>query len=189
MLNNTDWKTSVQDYSNALLGIEVTLSADPVTPDTGFSQLAEITCNLRKNNRTIYLIGNGASASMASHLCADLAKNARIHTQVFSDLSLITALANDLSYADVFSEPLKTCGKEGDLLVAISSSGESANIIKAANIARQLKMTTITFTAFSPANTLRKSGDINFFVNVGSYGAAESCHSMMLHHWMDMVSL
>ncbi len=66
---------------------------------------------------------------MASHAAADLAKNAQIHTEVFSDLSLITALGNDMGYENVFVEPLRQRICPGDMLVAISSSGQSRNII------------------------------------------------------------
>ena len=82
------------------------------------------TCRLapEKNGNTLYLVGNGASASMASHMAADLDKNARVHTEVFTDPALITAIANDLDYTQVFSEPLRRRMSPGDMLVAISSS-------------------------------------------------------------------
>lgn len=188
-MNNLNWNNSVNQYTQALQNMQVTVNTNPLSIDEGFEKLYHLTCSLRKNHGTIYLIGNGASASMASHLSADLAKNAKMHTQVFSDLSLITAMANDLSYDDVFAEPLKSRGSQNDILVGISSSGESLNILKAAEVARQLNMDIITYTAFSKDNSLRKIGDINFYVEVNTYGAAESCHSMILHHWMDMVSL
>lgn len=188
-MNNVLWRDAVETYSEALMSMSVTAGDVAITPDEGFDRLETLTCTLREKGKTIYLIGNGASASMASHLSADLAKNAKIHTEVFSDLSLITAIANDLSFDEVFSEPLKTRAKQGDMLVAISSSGESANIIKAVDIARNIDMIVVTYTGFSGGNSVRKLGDINFYVDVDTYGAAESCHSMMLHHWMDRVTL
>ncbi len=188
-MSSSNWDIAVNAYATALRDMIITTTSGAVNIDYGFSKLFDLTNLLRSNNGTIYLIGNGASASMASHLSADLAKNARIHTQVFSDLSLITAMANDISYEDVFAEPLKTRACKGDMLVAISSSGESPNVLKATRVAKELGVTVVTYSGFSENNTLRKSGDINFYVDVDTYGAVESCHSMILHHWMDMVSL
>ena len=104
--------------------------------DEAFSSWTELTVELRKLRNSIYLIGNGEHASMASHFAADLAKNALLHAQVFSDLSLITAISNDIGYEQVFAEPLQRRGCERDMLVAISSSGRSPNILKAVAVAQ-----------------------------------------------------
>lgn len=124
---------------------------------------------------------------MASHFSADLAKNARLHTQVFSDLSLITAISNDLGYEAVFSEPLRRRGQPGDLLVAISSSGRSANILRAVDTARGLGLCVVTLSAMSSDNPLRSKGDVNIYVAADSYGYAETCHAAILHHWLDLM--
>ena len=134
------------------------------------------------------LIGNGASASMASHFAADLAKNARLHTEVFSDLSLVTAIANDMGYENVFSEPLSRRAAAGDLLVAISSSGRSPNVLRAVQVARKLKLAVVTLSGMDEQNPLRAAGDLNFFVPAKTYGLAETCHFSILHHWMDLVA-
>jgi D-sedoheptulose 7-phosphate isomerase len=155
--------------------------------DAAFGDWARQTIELGRRRRSVYLIGNGASASMASHFAADLSKNARLHAQVFSDLSLITAISNDIGYHAVFAEPLRRRGQEGDMLVAISSSGRSPNIIAAVEMARSLNMTIVGLSAMSPDNPLRRSGDLNIYVAAGSYGAAESAHASALHWWMDLV--
>ena len=74
---------------------------------------------------------------MASHFSADLAKNGNLHTQVFSDLSLITAISNDISYEQVFAVPLAKWAQKGDMLVAISSSGGSPNVLAGAKVATE----------------------------------------------------
>lgn len=135
------------------------------------------------------MIGNGASASMASHISADLAKNALVHTQVFSDLSLITAMANDINYDSVYSEPLRSRGNPGDMLIAISSSGRSQNILNAVITANGLRMTVVTLSAMDADNQLRGKGDLNVYVPAMTYGHAETCHAATLHAWMDSVSL
>lgn len=155
--------------------------------DEAFRMWRRLTLALRKKHGAVYLIGNGASASMASHFAADLAKNARLHTEVFSDLSLITAITNDMGYEHVFSEPLRRRGKRGDMLVAISSSGRSPNILRAVATARRLGLTVVTLSAMSPRNPLRSLGDLNAYVAAGDYGLAETCHAAVLHHWMDLV--
>jgi D-sedoheptulose 7-phosphate isomerase len=153
----------------------------------GFDRWRALTLNLRRRRGTVFLIGNGASASMASHMAADLAKNARLHTEVFSDLSLITAISNDMGYEHVFSEPLSRRVRAGDLLVAISSSGKSPNVLAAVKVAARARAAVVTLSAMSAANPLRASGTLNIYVPAPTYGFAESCHATILHHWMDLV--
>lgn len=157
--------------------------------DEGFARWCDLTARLRAAQRTIYLIGNGASASMASHFSADLAKNGHLHTQVFSDLSLITAISNDISYDQVFALPLQRRGQAGDMLVAISSSGRSRNILAAAEIARSMKITLVTLSGMKPDNPLRQAGDLNIYIAADTYGLAETGHSAILHRWMDLVEV
>ncbi len=161
----------------------------PVNTDSGFALWKEWTYEIRDSKKICYLIGNGASASIASHMAADLAKNALIHTQVFSDLALITAMGNDIGYEWVYSEPLRSRGAPGDILVAISSSGESKNVLNAVEVAMSLGMCVVTLTAMSKSNSLRSSGSLNAYIPAEDYGHAETCHAAVLHYWMDMVSV
>ncbi len=157
--------------------------------DQGFELWCELTRQVRDQRRTVYLIGNGASASLASHMGADLAKNAHVHTQVFTDLALVTAISNDMGYERVFTEPLRRMAGRGDMLVAISSSGRSPNVLSAANFAGETGLIVVTLTGADPENPLRVCGDLNAYVPAGTYGQAETCHGALLHHWMDMVDL
>ncbi|NDV23224.1 SIS domain-containing protein [Desulfovibrio sp. JC022] len=130
------WNKHTQRLQNCLNSIEVsganrTPGCCPDGCDQAFTVWKTMTEKLREQGKIIYLIGNGASASMASHFSADLAKNAHVHTQVFTDLALITALANDISYDQAFVEPLKRRLTSNDMLVAISSSGNSPNMLNA----------------------------------------------------------
>lgn len=147
-------------------------------------------CAVRQDAGIIYLIGNGASASMASHMAADLDKNGRVRTMVFSDSALLTALANDYSYEEIFSVPLRQRIGANDMLVAISSSGNSPNILNACYVAQRVGACVVTLSSMMPDNPLRQLGDINFYVpaQVGDYGLAESAHHAILHHWMDLVA-
>jgi len=173
-----------------LNGISVTIDQNvPIDSDRAFDLWCETTEVVRQAERVIYLIGNGASASMASHFAADLAKNADLHTQVFTDTSLITAVANDLSYDMIFVAPLRQRLKNGDMVVAISSSGNSPNVLKAAEFAASRKATVVTLSAMQPDNALRQLGALNFWLPADTYGMAETGHAAILHHWMDRVSL
>jgi D-sedoheptulose 7-phosphate isomerase len=182
------WKEHVDGLYSVLSDVKITdRSGKALDTDKAFADWAKQTIELGKRRRSVYLIGNGASASMASHFAADLAKNGRLHAQVFSDLSLITAISNDIGYHAVFAEPLRRRGQEGDMLVAISSSGRSPNILEAVEMAHGLNMTVVGLSAMSPDNPLRQRGDLNLYVAAESYGAAESAHASALHWWMDLV--
>lgn len=94
-----------------------------VNVENGFEIWADMIGDIRREGRTVYLIGNGASASMASHFSADLAKNAHIHTEVFFDLSLITAISNDISFSEVFAEPIRRRMKKRTWLLLLAAPG------------------------------------------------------------------
>lgn len=184
----TSWQQHLDLLANTLRALSVRERAGAeLDPQAGFDRWCAMTLDLREKRRAIYLIGNGASASMASHFAADLAKNGHLHTEVFSDLSLITAISNDISFEQVFAEPLKRRAAAGDMLIAISSSGKSPNVLAAARVARERGLLLITLSAMSADNPLRKSGDLNFYVPAQQYGYAESAHAVILHNYMDMV--
>jgi D-sedoheptulose 7-phosphate isomerase len=187
MMNS--WANSVAKLSACLGSISTKDDRGrQIPPDRAFRRWRDTTLELRADRGTVYLVGNGASASMASHVAADLAKNAHVHTEVFSDLSLITAIANDVSYEEVFAEPLRRRMRGGDVLVAVSSSGESPNILRAAEESHRLGGAVVTLTAMDPDNSLRRLGTLNFYVPAPTYGMAESCHAAILHHWIDHVA-
>ena len=184
------WQQHVQSLSQLLGGLAFTYrDGTAIEQDAGFAEWVDLTLRLRERRQTVYMIGNGASASMASHFAADLAKNGRVHTQVFSDLSLITAISNDIGYDQVFAEPLRRRGQRGDLLVAISSSGRSPNILAAVDVADELEISVVTLSAKATANPLRKRGDLNLYVAAETYGLAETAHAAALHWWMDLIQL
>lgn len=184
------WQNEIDQLSDKLHALSFS-GVDNVqcSTDEAFHIWKELTIEVRNKKSSIYLIGNGASASMASHFAADLAKNAYLHTEVFSDLSLITAISNDMGYGWVFAEPLRRRAKKGDMLVAISSSGFSKNILRAADVAKDIGVAVVTLSAMSPDNPLRSKGILNAYAPAETYGCAETCHAAILHHWMDMVEV
>lgn len=156
--------------------------------DNGFALWVEMTENIRSEEKGFFFIGNGASSSMASHFATDMAKNCGLRSQVFSDSSLLTAVSNDLCFEEVFAEPLRWNMKTGDMLVAISSSGSSPNIIRAVKTAKEMAGRVVTLSAMDPENALRKEGELNFYVAGKTYGQAETAHAVVLHHWIDLVA-
>lgn len=134
---------------------------------------------------SLHLIGNGASTSMASHYAADITKNCGIRANVFTDPALITALGNDNGFENTFAVALNRYALRGDLLVAISSSGSSLNIINACNEAAKLGIDIVTVTGKKPDNQVRRLGSLNFYVHAENFSLAESAHAVILHHWTD----
>ena len=183
-----NWISNIDILDSHLRLLSIRDSAgQEIDPDNAFRKWRDYSLHIREQRKTVYLIGNGASASMASHVSADLAKNAYIHAQVFSDLSLITSIANDLGYEDVFAEPIRRRMLEGDMLITISSSGQSPNILRAAEEANSRGGLVITLSSMNPENSLRKQGILNCYIPADNYGMAETCHAAILHYWIDQV--
>ncbi|HMM39171.1 MAG TPA: SIS domain-containing protein [Desulfovibrio sp.] len=181
------WKESV----NSLLGVLDALAVSDgrgasLDADQAFALLAAWVRDCARDKRRVYFAGNGASASMASHFATDLAKMAKVPTEVFTDPALVTATGNDMGYSEVFAYPLAQRMRSGEILVAISSSGSSPNVVRAAETARKLDGLIITFSAMSPGNKLRTLGDLNFYIPATTYGLAESGHAALLHHLVDL---
>ena len=148
-------------------------------------KVAETILQYSQKGNKVILVGNGGSASIASHISTDLLKNIKIPALAFSDGSLLTCLSNDLGYHNVFSVPVQRLSRKGDILFAISSSGKSRNILMAAKQARKSGCYIVTFSGFSSSNPLRKMGDINFFVPSTSYGEVEITHLAACHIIID----
>lgn len=180
------WSERVAGLSSLLQRMECTDGKGrTLVHDAALARWREQCLDIRSANRTVFLVGNGASASMASHFAADLSKNARVHTEVFTDLAQLTAIANDIGYDEVFSVPLRFHMKQGDMLVAISSSGRSPNVLRAVEAAHAMGGLAVTLSAMDADNPLRLRGDLNFHVAATDYGMAETAHAAVLHHWMD----
>ncbi len=155
--------------------------------------IIEYTCSrfkeVRDAKRKVMLVGNGGSAAIASHMAIDLSKNARVPAMALNDSAALTCLSNDYGYHLVFAKQIEWTGKSGDILVAISSSGESANIICAVEAARHIAgVQVFTFTGFDNDNHLRSYGDINFYVPSHQYGFVELTHQIILHQIVDTLT-
>lgn len=155
--------------------------------DRAFPNLIQLLKFGRDGGSRLFFIGNGGSSAIASHMAADYQKNGNFPTFAFSDPASLTCHANDLGYERVFSRPLGMHGRLGDVLFAVSSSGESRNITNAVEAAIALRMNVVTLSGFKPDNTLRKMGGINFYVPSDKYGTVEICHLAILHSVLDEI--
>lgn len=157
-----------------------------------FSEVLDALYRVKNIQGKVYLIGNGGSAGIASHFSIDILNVLKIPSFTFYDSSQLTCLANDYGYEKIFSTPLSIALKEGDLLIAISSSGNSSNILEGVKTAKSLGTKIITFSGFSEENPLKKLGDINFWANSKEYGIVETIHFFWLHtiidSWLKYVS-
>ncbi len=141
----------------------------------GVEQTGEITGNYAE----IFLIGNGGSAAVAMHICNDI--NNKGWAALVPDYATITAFANDWGWDKALKIWVERHLGLDSMLIAISSSGKSENIIKAVEIAKKGKTPALTLTGFSPDNPLRKLGDLNYYVPSHNYGIVECAHLAILH--------
>ena len=140
----------------------------------------------KKNN--VHVFGNGGSASIASHFSMDLTNNSNIKCYSYNDPTLITCYANDFGYENWISRVIQKYGNKNDLLILISSSGESKNMLNAVKVAKKMKFSKIvTFTGFDENNSLKKKGDINLWINSKMYNIIENSHQFYLLLLVDMI--
>jgi|TARA_B100000795_G_C22806623_1_gene445369 D-sedoheptulose 7-phosphate isomerase len=139
---------------------------------------------LKKTGGKILIFGNGGSAAIASHFAIDINKNTNFKCMNFSDSSHITCLSNDYGYEEWIKKSLDKFGQKQDIVILISSSGMSKNMINAINKKKRYK-SIITFTGFSKSNKLKNLGDINFYVNSSKYNYVENVHQCWLLSLVD----
>ena len=148
----------------------------------------DILVQAKKNNAKIMIFGNGGSAAIASHVSVDLTKNANIRSVNFNEADLITCFANDYGYERWIEKAIDFYADDKDVLILISSSGKSPNMINACKVARNKKMSKIiTFTGHDKNNPLSKLGDINFWINSKAYNFVENLHQVWLLTIVDLI--
>lgn len=151
------------------------------------SELGDILFRAYRNDRQVFILGNGGSSSTASHMAADLGKNTigtnmrRFRVMSLNDnTALLTALANDLGYEHVFAEQLVNLVRPGDVLVVLSASGNSPNVLTAIRYAREQCAEVIAFLGFDGGEAAKIS-DVALVVPSASYGIVEDSHLIINH--------
>ncbi len=165
---------------------EINLAASSID-ESELRQAIEILTKVYTNGGMVFSCGNGGSAAIANHLVCDHCKLVRTDTDLVSRIyslsttvEIITAIGNDLSYDEIFEYQLKSLAKAGDVLITISSSGDSENIVRAANWAKQNNLPVISLTGFSGGRSA-KIADVNLHISAENYGVIEDVHQSIMH--------
>jgi D-sedoheptulose 7-phosphate isomerase len=150
-------------------------------------QAAKMVSVAHQKGKKIVIVGNGGSAAMASHVTVDFTKAAGIRAINFNEADLITCFANDYGYEQWVAKALEAYADKGDLAILISSSGKSQNIINATEKATEIGLSTITLSGFFKDNPLKKSGDLNLWVDSCEYNVIEMTHHIWLLAIVDYI--
>ena len=170
-----DYFSCVADLTNSVE------SADLVS-------LANLIYEVSEGCGKVIVVGNGGSAAMGSHIAVDLTKAAQVRAINFNEADLITCFANDYGYENWIREALLAYGDTNDLLIAISSSGSSLNILNGVDTAKSIGMHVATFSGFSANNALREKGNLNFWVDSHEYNIVEMTHHIWLCSVVDYLA-
>lgn len=162
------------------------LRGTPMPMATAFEKVRAQAHAAHERGNKLMFIGNGGSAGITSHLATDFSKNGGLRATAFNDGAVLTCIGNDFGYEYVFAKQIEWHGRPGDLLLAISSSGRSANILKGARAARERGCGVVTLSGFEEDNPLRLAGDVNFYVRSSLYGFVEVAHLALLHAILDL---
>ena len=165
-------------YREALFGADVTAQ---------LIELKALMLAMRATGKKVIIAGNGGSAAIASHCAVDLTKNAGVRSISFNDADLITCFANDFGYERWVQKAIEMYADEGDLIVLISSSGKSANLVNAARYAAASGWTVVTFSGFAQDNPLKAAGQLNFWLDSRAYNIIEMTHQIWLLAVCDMI--
>jgi len=154
---------------------------------TQFTSAATLLANAYDSGRTVYVCGNGGSAAIANHLHCDHLKGIQTDTDVkprvvslVSGMETITAIANDISYSDVFVYQLRTLADADDVLITVSSSGDSENVVRAATWAKENDVKVLALTGFNGGRSASLA-DVNVHVEGDNYGVIEDAHQSIMH--------
>jgi len=176
------------EFQGVIASMEVTgRSGARQDSQDAISLLLQSLEKLRSTGGHLYLVGNGGSAGVASHAATDFLKCGKIRATTLHEPSLLTCMSNDYGYDLAFARILATVAGCNDVLFAISSSGQSANICNAAVEMCKLGGSLVTLTGFKRDNPLRSLGDLNIWLDSDDYGMVEMGHQFVLHNLADRI--
>jgi len=153
-----------------------------------FLKVAELLKKTKINKGKVILVGNGGSAAMASHVSVDLTKMCKIRAVNFNEADLLTCFSNDYGYENWVQKALSFYADRKDLLIFISSSGESKNIINGANFAKKIGCKVVTLTGFKKTNKVKKIGHVNLWLDSKNYNFIEMTHHTWLLAIVDLIA-
>jgi D-sedoheptulose 7-phosphate isomerase len=173
--------------ARALAGTEATYDlAGQLSLNIAVDQAIDWTRRAHEDGNKIMIVGNGGSAAIASHTAIDFSNAGKMRTMAFNDGPTLTCLGNDFGYDQIFAKQVEFYGRPGDVLLAVSSSGRSPNILNAVKAARAFPIKVVSFSGFAADNALRSQGNLNFYVPAAEYGFVEIAHQALLHAILDL---
>ncbi len=161
------------------------IDGDVVDLETGILMLCDWLEMMRKDRHSLYVIGNGGSASVAGHAVTDFFNMSKLKAITLHESSLLTCMANDFGYENAFAHMLSQMVTKGDIVIVISSSGQSMNIRNAASQTIENGGKVISLSGFNESNPLRTMGELNFWLDSSNYGIVEIGHQFLLHNISD----
>lgn len=156
--------------------------------DAGLQYCIDLLQAKKNEDAQVFLIGNGGSAAIVSHIRNDLVNKGSVRAHILHEPALLTCMSNDYGYNSAFANMLKHLARKNDLLICVSSSGKSQNMLSAVEQAKSIEMNSITLTGFSDDNPLRQFGDINIWTPSFDYGEVEVAHLFILHYLADALA-
>ncbi|MBC8344082.1 MAG: SIS domain-containing protein [Bacteroidetes bacterium] len=151
-------------------------------------KIADILKAVHRDGKKALIFGNGGSAAISSHFSVDLTKNAGMRCANFNEADLITCFANDYGFERWVEKAVDFYGDEGDMLIVISSSGSSKNMLNGVRAARNGKFkAVVTLSGFDTDNPLRQLGDINLWIDSKAYNFVENIHQVWLLAIVDLI--
>lgn len=178
----------IKDIHDHFLNTQVTdIQNQSLAFHTGVEKAVEMIMDSNSKGRKVIFIGNGGSAAVANHKALDFWFTGKIRGLSFSDDALLTCVSNDFGYSHVFARPINMFADAGDIVMAISSSGNSENIVFAAEEARRRGCNVISFSGFEQSNRLRRLGDLNFYVSGKHYNKVESTHLLICDCILELI--
>lgn len=180
-----DFATHLNQFESVLKSAQWTQRTDLVSSLVGEVAWLEALNQLALRRGEVFVLGNGGSAAIAAHVANDLTNVSGVHADALQNIAELTCHANDYGYDQAYARLLSHKMHANDLLLVISSSGKSRNLLHAVETARQKGAHVLTFTGFSPDNPLRQSGDLNLWLDCADYGIVEVGHQLLLHYLSD----
>ena len=177
--------SDISDYTDAYF--EQYAKASASVDRIKLAQASDILLVAYSASKTLYVCGNGGSASISNHLACDHGKLLATDTDLLprvhslaTNIEVITAIANDISYDEIFIHQLKLVADPGDVVMTVSSSGDSENVVRTAEWAREFGLDVISMTGFSGGRTA-KAATVNLHVEADNYGIIEDVHQSLMH--------
>ena len=185
-MENKYYANYFNSINKGLIESKFSISNDETSPDLFFDTIKSIIVNIRLNKNKIYFLGNGASSAFANHMALDFSKNGKILSRSLSDSAMLTALSNDYSYENAMLEFLKLEGvTEDDLVITISSSGNSPNVVSVLNHCKNNNLKSLALSGLKKDNKSISLADYSMYVPMKTYGMVECIHQIFLHLILD----